>query len=109
MTKLNFENPLAKVMMFVGGDYPVRLTHLEGLEFVPKIYHTVKYSDCDGQDTISQVHGVRTITGSGDIFAASESVLNAPLPVALSIAAPNAPLSFSVGISNSDPNKSAFI
>lgn len=72
MTKLNFENPLANVTMFGGGDYPVRLTQLEGLEFVPKSYHTVKYSLCDGVDTISQVHDVRTITGNGDIFVTSE-------------------------------------
>ena len=76
MTRINFKNALSDTVMYGGGNYPIRLTSLDGLEFVPKKYHTVTYSGTDGADTVCQVHDRRVITGSGDIFITSKLQLN---------------------------------
>lgn len=81
MTKLTFKNPLSEVSMFGGGNYPIRLTKLEGLEFVSKSYVSVKYSGTDGINTISQTHNERIISGNGDIFLFSEQEVNKILNV----------------------------
>lgn len=72
MTKLTLKNSLGEAVMAGGGNSHIRLTALSGLEFVPKSYGTVKFSETDGIQTVTDVHTERTITGKGDIFFTSD-------------------------------------
>ncbi len=68
LTKLSFTNPLGKVDMTGGGTSHIRIISVSGLEFVPKNYGVIRFSDTDGIETVTENHTERTITGKGDIF-----------------------------------------
>lgn len=76
MTKIILKNSLGTLCLFGGGNNKVRMTAIKGLEFVPKSYKTIKFSGCDGLETVEDVHSPRTVSGSGDIFISSPKELN---------------------------------
>lgn len=70
-----YKNDAGKIDFRFGGDYPVRVTDIDGLYPLERTFNTVTYADIDGVDTISSsVHG-RTVTVGGDIKISNKKFL----------------------------------
>ena len=73
-----YKNDVGKIDFRFGGDYPVRVTDIDGLYPLERSFNTVKYADIDGEDSISSsVHG-RTVTVGGDIKISNKQLLDKP-------------------------------
>lgn len=62
-----YNNSIGSVNFRGGGDFPFRLTDIDGLWLTSKTFSTVKYSGMPGQDTTEVSESARTITLGGDL------------------------------------------
>lgn len=76
-----YKNDVGKIDFRFGGDYPVRVTDIDGLYPLERTFHTATYADIDGVDTISSSVGGRTVTVGGDIKISNKQFLRDLLKV----------------------------
>ena len=76
-----YKNDAGKIDFRFGGDYPVRITDIEGLYPIERNFNTVSYADIDGVDSVSSAIGGRTVTISGDIRLSNKQFLRDMLKV----------------------------
>ncbi len=76
-----YKNDIGKVVFRFGGDYPVRITDIDGLYPLERTFRTVAYTDIDGVDSVSSSIGGRTITVGGDIRISNKHFLRDMLKV----------------------------
>jgi len=76
-----YKNDAGKIDFRFGGDYPVRVTDIEGLYPLERTFNTVAYADIDGVDTISSSVPGRTVTVGGDIKISNKQFLRDMLKV----------------------------
>lgn len=76
-----YKNEVGKIDFRFGGDYPVRVTDIDGLYPVERTFNTVSYADIDGVDTISSSISGRTVTVGGDIKISNKRFLSEMLKV----------------------------
>lgn len=76
-----YKNDAGKIDFRFGGDYPVRITDIDGLYPLERTFNTVKYADIDGEDTISSSVSGRNVTVGGDIKISNKQFLRDMLKV----------------------------
>ena len=76
-----YKNDTGKIDFRFGGDFPVRITDIDGLYPTEKSFNTVRYADIDGEDTISSSTGGRNVTVGGDMKLSNKQFLRDMLRV----------------------------
>ncbi len=76
-----YKNDAGKIDFRFGGDYPVRVTDIDGLYPLERTFNTVAYADIDGVDSVSSSVGGRTVTVGGDIKISNKQFLRDILKV----------------------------
>ena len=76
-----YKNDVGKIDFRFGGDYPVRVTDIDGLYPLERTFNTVSYADIDGEDSISSSVRGRTVTVGGDIKILNKQFLRNMLKV----------------------------
>lgn len=76
-----YKSNAGKVDFRFGGDYPVRITDINGLFPLERRFNTVTYADIDGVDSVSSAIGGRSVTVGGDIRISNKQFLRDMLKV----------------------------
>ena len=76
-----YKSNAGKVIFRFGGDYPVRVTDIEGLYPLERNFNTIRYADIDGVDSVSSAIGGRNVTVAGDIRISNKQFLRDMLKV----------------------------
>ena len=76
-----YKNDTGKIDFRFGGDYPVRVTDIDGLYPQERIFNTISYADIDGVDSVSSSISGRTVIVGGDIKLSNKQFLRDMLKV----------------------------
>ena len=76
-----YKNDAGKIDFRFGGDYPVRVTDIDGLYPQERIFNTISYADIDGVDSVSSSVAGRTVIVGGDIKLSNKQFLRDILKV----------------------------